>query len=70
MWYNARMKHWSVDTTELEKDPIAFTKWRLEQAVNWGIRDGKINERELREHWNSLDIDPYKKKFLALLLAA
>jgi len=64
------MKHWSVDTTELEKDPVAFAKWRLEQAINWGIRDGKINERDLREHWDSLDIDPHKKKFLSLLLAA
>lgn len=62
-------KHWSVDTTELEKDPVAFAKWRLEQAINWGIRDGKINERELREHWDSLDIDVYKKRFLSLLLS-
>ncbi|MDO8517983.1 MAG: hypothetical protein Q7S26_01680 [bacterium] len=63
-------KHWSVDTTELEKDPAAFAKWRLEQAINWGIREGKISERELREYWNVLDLDPHKKKFLALLLAA
>ena len=64
------MKHWSVDTTELEKDPRAFAKWRLEQAINWGIRDGKIIERELREHWDSLELDPNKKKFLSFLLAA
>lgn len=61
-------KHWSVDTTELAKDPRALAKWRLEQAINWGLREGKLSERELREHWNSLDLDPHKKKFLALLL--
>ena len=64
------MKHWSVDTTELEKDPRAFAKWRLEQAINWGIRDGKINESELRNYWDSLDLDPHKKRFLSFLLAA
>ena len=61
-------KHWSVDTTELEKDPRAFSIWKLEQAVNFGIRDAKISGAELREHWNSLDLDPHKKKFLSLLL--
>ena len=64
------MKHWSVNTAELEKDPAAFTRWRLEQAVNWGLRDGKISEKELRTHWASLNLDPHKKKFLSLLLNA
>ena len=63
-------KHWSVDTSELEKDPAGYVRWRLEQAINWGIRDGRLSERDLREHWDLLDIDPHKKRFLALLLAA
>lgn len=62
------MNHWSVDTTELEKDPEAFARWELEQAVNFGIRDRKISEPALRAHWEKLDLDPHKKKFLALLL--
>ena len=70
MCYNEPMNHWSVDTTELEKDPKAFARWKLEQAINWGIRDGKINEGELREHWDTLDLDSHKKEFLALLLEA
>ena len=63
------MKHWSVDTSELEKDPQAFARWRLEQAINFGLRDGKINEREIRTFWDILDIDPRKRAFLSLLLA-
>ena len=62
------MQHWSVDTTELQKDPRAFAIWNLENAINYGIRDGKISEDALRMYWNDLDLDPYKKKFLALLL--
>ena len=64
------MNHWSVDTTELEKDSVAYARWKLEQAINWGIRDGKIDERELREHMPVLDLDPDKRKFLLLLLEA
>lgn len=68
IWYNRSMNHWSVDTTELEKDPRKYVIWRLENAVNFGIRDGKISARELKDHWDDLDLDPNKKKFLALLL--
>ncbi|MFZ2886387.1 MAG: hypothetical protein WA021_01055 [Minisyncoccia bacterium] len=62
------MQHWSVDTTELEKDPKKFAIWRLENAINFGIRDGKIGRQELEDNWNDLVLDPHKKKFLALLL--
>ncbi len=64
-----RMKHWSVDTTELKKSPVQYAIWRLEQAINFGIRDEKIHEQELRTYWDRLDLDPHKKKFLALILA-
>lgn len=70
VWYNSPMKHWSVDPTTLQKDPDAYTIWRLEQAVNYGLRDGKIKEAELVKYWDRLDIDPQKKKFLSLILPA
>ena len=62
------MQHWSVDTTELQKDPKKFAIWSLENAINFGIRDEKINRQELEDYWDDLDLDPHKKKFLALLL--
>jgi len=63
------MKHWSVDTTALQKDTAAYAIWRLEQAINMGLRDGKIQEAELRTYWDRLDLDPHKKKFLSLILS-
>ncbi len=62
------MKHWSVDTSELEKNPDAFAIWKLEQAINWGLRDGKISKKELRAHWNKIDIDVHKRKLLSLVI--
>lgn len=63
------MKHWSVDQTELKKSPDAYTVWKLEQAINYGLSDGKIRAKDLRHYWQKLDIDPSKKKFISLLLS-
>ena len=62
------MKHWSVNTKELSKDLSAFTVWKLENSINFGLRNGKIKRNELLAHWDILDIDPHKKEFLSLIL--
>ena len=41
------MKHWSVDETELKKNKPAFTTWQLEQAVNVGLRKGKLHKNDV-----------------------
>lgn len=69
MWYNPNMKHWSVDETALKKDKNAYAIWRLEQRINFGIGEGKINRNELEQYWNKLDIDPYKRQALELALS-
>ena len=63
------MKHWSVDVEELKKDKDAYAIWSLEQAINFGISQGKINTTQLKKYWNRLDLDSKKKKFMELLLA-
>ncbi len=63
------MKHWSVDTRSLEKDPGTLLVWELENAVNFGIRNGKINRQDLLTYWDRLELDPHKKKFLSIILA-
>lgn len=60
--------HWSIDTTELKKDKDAFTIWSLEQCINWGIGEGKINKKDLLKYWDQLDIDVFKRKALYLAL--
>lgn len=63
-------KHWSVDEARLSSDPRAIAIWRLEQRINWGIGKDLINTNELREYWDELDIDPAKRRALALALGA
>lgn len=62
--YNVYMHNWSVDTTELEKDPEKFAIWRLEQMVNFGAGGERISSADLRHYWNRLLLDPAKKRFL------
>lgn len=63
------MRHWSVDTRDMRENKNAYAVWKLEQAVNFGLRGGKISRKELVKHWDKLDIDPAKKRFLSLILA-
>lgn len=61
-------KHWSVNTTELEKHPEDFIIWTLEQWVNWGIGTDLVKKSDLVKYWDKLDIDQWKKKALSLAL--
>ena len=63
------LKHWSVDVSELKKDKNTYTIWQLEQRINFGVGDQKLNKNELVHYWSKLDLDPLKKKFLSFLLA-
>lgn len=66
--YNGHMHNWSVDTTELEKDPERFAVWRLEQMINFGTDGELISASQLRMYWDRLLLDPAKKRFLGFLL--
>ncbi len=62
------MKNWSTDTSELQKDTAKFSAWRLEQLINFGLDNEKIDLDELRKYWDVLHIDPLKRKFLSLFV--
>ncbi|MBW8049696.1 MAG: hypothetical protein FVQ77_05030 [Cytophagales bacterium] len=62
------MYNWSTDLTELKKDSEKYTIWKLEQLINYGLDEEKINEKELRKYWDKLSLDPVRRKFMALLL--
>ncbi len=62
------MRNWSTNESELKKEPEKYAIWKLEQMVNFGLGDEKLNERELRKYWSRLNIDLWRKKFLELLL--
>jgi hypothetical protein len=63
------MQNWSVDTQKLSKYPKDYTVWKLEQLINYGLNDEKLNLDELLLYFNELTIDPQKKTYLKFLLA-
>ncbi len=62
-------QHWSVEETELKKDPGAYVIWKLEQRINYGLGEKKIKKSELVKYWDKIDIDPFKRKALLLALS-
>lgn len=62
------MKNWSTDTSELQKNTEKFSIWRLEQLINFGLGEERIDYDELRKYWDVVTIDPAKRKFLSLFV--
>lgn len=62
------MYNWSVNEKELKKDKRRYAAWKLEQMINFGLNGKKISALLLKKYWNSITIDPARRKFLALLL--
>lgn len=62
------MKNWSTDTTELKKDKEAYTIWRLEQLINYGLDGEKLDKKLVKKYWEKMEIDPESRKALYFLL--
>ena len=62
------MYNWSTDTAILKKDKEQYVLWKLEQLLNYGLGDEKLNRAEVRKYWRKLYLDPKTKKYLAFLL--
>ena len=62
------MKNWSTDVSKLQKNKEKFSIWRLEQLINFGLGEEKIDRDELKKYWNVVNIDPSKRKFLSLFV--
>ena len=62
------MRNWSVDETELKKNPEQYAAWRLEQLIRFGLDGEKINKVQLKKYLDKIDIDPAKRRFFQLLL--
>jgi hypothetical protein len=69
-WYNISMRNWSVDVKKLKKYPEKHTLWRLEQLINYGLDEEKLDKKEVKRLWPKIEdnLDPYKKRFLEYLL--
>jgi len=63
------MYNWSTDEKSF-KNEIEREIWELEQMINFGLNEKKINEKKLRLYWDRFVIDPHRRRFLEMLLNA
>ena len=59
------MYNWSTDTTTLKKNPKKYAIWRLEQLINFGLGNEKLNVLDLKKYWDKLILDPKRKRVLS-----
>ena len=62
------MYNWNIDISRVKKDKEYFTLWKLNQLINFGLNDEKLDFKLVKKYWNKLDIDKKRKKFLSLIL--
>ena len=63
-----KMYNWSVDLGKLGKNSEKAKIWKLEQIVNFGLNNEKLDRNLLKKYWGKLCLDPSRKKFFNLLL--
>lgn len=59
------MYNWSINITELKKNPHEFKIWRLEQLINYGLNGEKLEEKEVKKYWHKIKIDPKRRELLS-----
>ncbi|MBI4050402.1 MAG: hypothetical protein HY396_00280 [Candidatus Doudnabacteria bacterium] len=63
------MYNWSVDEKKFKKeDPEGYRIWRLEQMINYGLGEDKLDEGSVRRYWNKLFMDDPTREYLKFLL--
>jgi hypothetical protein len=63
------MRNWSTDTTRLQKNSKAYAIWKLEQQLNYGLKEEeRIDYKLLKKYLPILNIDEDTRNFLKFLL--
>ena len=62
------MYNWSTDIKKFKRHKKKYRIWEIEQMINFGLQNKKLNKDELKKIWPELDIDELKKNYLAWLL--
>ena len=63
------MRNWSTDTTRLKENSKAYAIWKLEQQLNYGLKEEeRIDYTLLKKYLPILNIDEDTRNFLEFLL--
>lgn len=64
------MHNWSVDVKKLKKYPEKYALWRLEQLINYGLDEEKLDKKEVKRLWPKIkdDLDPDRRKAIEFFI--
>ena len=62
------MYNWSTDEKSFKDNPKKHDIWRLEQMINFGLGDEKLNAKLLKKYLPELNIDKWRKEYLNIIL--
>ena len=65
------MYNWSTDEETFKRiNPQKYKLWKLEQLINYGLDEEKLDKEEVKKAWPKIEdnLDPYKKRAIEYLL--
>lgn len=62
------MYNWSSDIKKMDKNSDIYIIWKLEQLINFGLNDEKINKKQLIKYLPRLKLDPQRKKYILSII--
>ncbi|PIP32901.1 hypothetical protein COV53_02165 [Candidatus Gottesmanbacteria bacterium CG11_big_fil_rev_8_21_14_0_20_37_11] len=62
------MYNWNTDTSKWDKKSDSYIIWKLNQMINFGLNGKKLDLSLTRKYWSRLSLDPFRKKFMELIL--
>ena len=62
------MFNWNTETSKFDKKSDEYKIWRLEQLINFGLGNEKLDVSDLKKYWKRIIIDANTRQFLKLLI--
>jgi len=62
------MYNWNTDISVLKNSGESYTIWKLNQMINYGLGNEKLDLKLVKKYWKSLDLDSKRKKFLKFII--
>ena len=63
------MYNWSVNISQFKKNyPNKYKIWKIEQMINFGLNNEKLDEKSVRKYFSKLNLDPKKREYIKSLI--
>lgn len=61
------MHNWSTDQSKFKNKDKKII-WQLEQLINYGLGNAKLDKVSLKKYLHQLKLDPFKRKYIEFIL--